>query len=59
MRYFLKKCDEVDFFHADKHQNLLQIDAMILMWIVKKLEIEFILCMQMNIKVSASWYYCF
>ena len=27
--------DEVDFLHADKHESLLQIDAMILMWMVK------------------------
>ena len=27
--------DEVDFFHAGKHENLLQIDTMILMEMVK------------------------
>ena len=27
--------DEVDFLHADKHENLLQIDSMILMGMVK------------------------
>ena len=27
--------DEVDILHADKHESLLQIGTMILMWIVK------------------------
>ena len=27
--------DEVDYFHAGKHENLLQIDTMILMEMVK------------------------
>ena len=27
--------DEVDFLHADKHESLLQIHSMFLMWIVK------------------------
>ena len=27
--------DEVNFLHADKHESLLQIDAMILMGMVK------------------------
>ena len=33
---YLKKefSDEVDFLHADKHESLLQIDSMILMWMV-------------------------
>ena len=34
---YLKKdvSDEVDFLHSDKHKDLLQIDAMILMEIVR------------------------
>ena len=34
---YLKKevSDEVNFLHADKHESLLQIDAMILMGMVK------------------------
>ena len=34
---YLKKemSDEVGFLHADNHENLLQIDFMILMWMVK------------------------
>ena len=28
-------CDEVDSLHADKHESLLQIDAMILMGMIK------------------------
>ena len=34
---YLKKefSNEVDFFHVDMHENLLQIDSMILMGIVK------------------------
>ena len=36
MQYLQKEVsDEVDFLHADKHESLLQIDTMILMWIVK------------------------
>ena len=33
---YLKKefSDEVDFLHADKYESLLQIDSMILMWMV-------------------------
>ena len=31
----LRKSDEVDFLHADKHESLLQIDSMILMGMVK------------------------
>ena len=31
LRYPKKEvCDEVDFFHTDKHENLLYIDSMIL-----------------------------
>ena len=30
--------DEVDFLHAGRHENLLQIDTMILMEIVKHLQ---------------------
>ena len=43
--WYLKKAgrDEVDFLHADKHQNILQADASI------NLD-EF--CMQVNIKIS-------
>ena len=36
LQYFKKDVsDEVDFLHADKHESLLQIDAMILMGVVK------------------------
>ena len=36
MQYLKKEVsDEVDFLHADKHGSLLQIDAMILMVMVK------------------------
>ena len=36
LQYFKKEVsDEVDFFHADKYESLLQIDAMILMGMVK------------------------
>ena len=31
----IKRNDEVDFLHVGKHENLLQIDAMILMEMVK------------------------
>ena len=36
LQYFKKDVsDKVDFLHADKHESLLQIDAMILMGVVK------------------------
>ena len=37
---YLKKevSDEVDFLHADKHENFLQSDTMILMGMVKHLQ---------------------
>ena len=46
--WYLKKegRDEVDFLHADKHQNIVQTDTSI------NLD-EF--CMQINIKVSCTW----
>ena len=38
---YLKKevSDEIDFLHADKQENLLQIDTMILMGMVKQSQI--------------------
>ena len=36
LQYIIREVnDEVDFLHADKHENLLQIDTMILMDMVK------------------------
>ena len=51
--------DEVDFFHADKHESLLQIYTMIMMGMVKhlqylynilnkKLEMKLTFCMQIS-----------
>ena len=51
--------DEVDFFHADKHESLLQIYTMIMMGMVKhlqylynilnkKLEMKLTFCMQIR-----------
>ena len=83
--------DEVNFLHADKHQNFPQVDfnildikvsykvilsllmgrikhsqitqsnkfAMSLQYLKKKLGMEFIFCMQKNVKVSTSWDYRF
>ena len=87
LQYLKEKVrDEVDFFHADKHQSFLQVDFNSLdikdFWYYhywwawsstlkvlkvtslqciyniweKKLGIESIFCMQMNIKISTSWH---
>ena len=53
--------DEVDFLHADKHENLLQIDTMISVGMVKqclynaskkKFEMKSVFYMQINTNVS-------
>ena len=78
LQYLRKEVrDEVDFLHANKHQNILQVDlkildiqvsckvvlsllmgrikfAISLKYLKKKLGIEFIFCMQKNIKVFTS-----
>ena len=50
---YLKKevSDEVDFLHVDKHENLLQIDTMILIGIVKHSQSS------QNIKFAMSLHY--
>ena len=36
LQYLQKELsDEVDFLHADKHENILQVDSMILMGMIK------------------------
>ena len=36
LQYLQKELsDEVDFLHADKHENILQVDIMILMGMIK------------------------
>ena len=36
LQYLQKELsDEVDFLHADKHQNILQVDSVILMGMIK------------------------
>ena len=92
LQYLKKEVrDEVDFLHANKHQNFLQVDSntlsskvfykvilSLLMGMIKpsestqsnnfaislhisknKLGMEFIFCMQINIKASTSWQYPF
>ena len=80
---------KVDFLHTDKHQSGLEVDfntfgtkvsnkviLSLLMSMIKhsqstqsnkfanlckkkKLQMEYIFCMKINIKVSKSWHYCF
>ena len=35
LQYLEKEVSEVDFLQSDKHESLLQIDTMILMWMFK------------------------
>ena len=83
LQYLRKEVrDEIDFLHANKHQNILQVDfkildiqvyykvvlsllmgrikfAVSLKYLKNKLGMEFIFCMQKNIKVFTSWHYHF
>ena len=54
LRYPKKEvCDEVDFFHTDKHENLLYIDSMILKSRTNRWN-ELIFCMLIKI----IWWVC-
>ena len=73
LQYLMKEVsDEVYFLHPEEHEGLPQINIMILIKVPevgslqyfynisdKKLEMKFIFCMQVNIKVCTSWHYYF
>ena len=61
-----KHGDEVDFFPADKHENSLQIDTMILMGMVRHPQSSqnsklamFLKYLKEEVRERTSWHYCF